>query len=51
MSLSQQIIDRLKNKLSLIEEIQEVYEWLSRPLNKREYPALIIRDPIDKVGK
>jgi hypothetical protein len=49
MSLNQRIIDQLKNKLSLIEEIKEVHEWLSRPLDESEYPALIIRDPLDKV--
>ena len=49
MSLNQQIINQLKNKLSQIEEIEEVHEWLSRPLDEGEYPALIIRDPMDKV--
>jgi hypothetical protein len=49
MTLNQQIVDQLKNKLESIEGIQKVFEWLSRPLNDGEYPALILRDPTDKV--
>ncbi len=49
MSLNQQIIDRVKNNLSEIEGIQKVFEWLSRPLGDKEFPALILRDPDDHV--
>lgn len=50
MSLNQQIIDRLKNNLSAIEGIERVFEWLSRPLGDKEFPALILRDPDDHVS-
>lgn len=32
-----------------ITEIKNVFEWLSRPLDNDEYPALSLRDPADKV--
>ena len=50
MSLNQQIIDRVKNNLSEIEGIKKVFEWLSRPLGDKEFPALILRDPDDHVA-
>lgn len=48
--LNQLIVNQLKTKLSEIEGVKKVFEWLSRPLGDKEYPAIIIRDPEDKVS-
>jgi len=49
-SLNQRIINRIKTNLSLINGIKKVFEWLSRPLGDKEFPALILRDPDDHVA-
>jgi len=49
-SLNQQIINRVKNNLEAIDGIEKVFEWLSRPLGEKEFPALILRDPDDHVA-
>ena len=49
-SLNQQIINRIKSNLSSIDGIKKVFEWLSRPLGDKEFPALILRDPDDHVA-
>lgn len=55
--IRQKIVDTIIEKLKTIsgsngfysEAGKNVFEWLEKPLDKDEYPAIVVRDPADNV--
>ncbi|PHO10326.1 hypothetical protein CPG37_04570 [Malaciobacter canalis] len=55
--IRQKIVDTIIEKLKTIsgsngfysEAGANVFEWLEKPLDKDEYPAIVVRDPADNV--